>query len=564
MTDMVKKHFLLLLLLLPSLQSLGQDAKIMLAKGDSLYAEKLYKRAVDCYKTAAENGNTEAQSNLAYAYYHGEGTDRDYAAAAMWYKRAAQQEFAKAQYNLAYCYMYGRGVPRNYDKAIDLLTASANNNFVQAQITLSDCYGKGVLVEQDIEESKKWRMRSQENNGAQEEKTEKPEATIPEKEKPRIVVKPSLSHLPEVSKEDTLATKPQTALPSEAEQVTVKVETDAPVIKILYPEDGAQFHTNSIKIKYQLLAKGMEKETKVIALVDGQKQPTDRAVRAANTIDVDLQSRDCNVMLYAQNAKGNSEPVSIRLVREKIVTDLPKLLVLAVGVGEYDDPQLPSLKYTCKDARDFTEAVKSKKGMPFSEVEAVMLLDSMATRENIHEGMQWLAQEAAPSDICMFFYAGHGYRDETDKFYFMSYGGKTNRLYNCFSAQEFRDEAQKINGKFVVFTDACYSAQLGERSAASDFTEQLRQTKKGMIMFASSASDTKSKEDDQWQNGAFTKVLVQAFQGAAKQPGDTGLSTQMLDRYLYDNVRKLTEYKQTPIFRNPNGIEPFNLFIYEE
>ena len=80
---------------------------------------------------------------------------------------------------------------------------------------------------------------------------------------------------------------------------------------------------------------------------------------------------------------------------------------------------------------------------------------------------------------------------------------------------------------------------------------------------ASSASDTKSNEDPTWGNGAFTKALVEAFNGAAKQATDEGLSTQQLEMYLYKEVRKTTNFKQSPVFMNPNGMEHFNIFTYE-
>ena len=118
-----------------------------------------------------------------------------------------------------------------------------------------------------------------------------------------------------------------------------------------------------------------------------------------------------------------------------------------------------------------------------------------------------------------------------------------------------------------MFTDACYSAGLfdGNRSAATThFIEQLRRTKNGILFYASSSKNTRSKEDPAWENGAFTKALISAFNGGARKQFDEGLSTQELERYLYDEVRRLTNFKQTPIFNNPNGMEHFNIFIYAE
>ena len=321
----------------------------------------------------------------------------------------------------------------------------------------------------------------------------------------------------------------------------------APVVRILYPEDQSLFHTDVVKLKYQLLAQGLESSTKVTVMVDGVRQPDSRAVKQADMIEVDVPNRDCTIMLFAQNEKGNSIPATIRLIRENVSeADLPRLFAVVVGVGDYKDEKLLPLKMTVKDANDFANVLRSKKGHPF---------------------MEWMGQEARPNDLCMFFFAGHGYRDERDRFFFMPYGGNTKRTYECFSATDFKDAAEKINSKFVVFADACYSAGLleGNRSAAAEhFVEQLRRSKNGMLFYASSAGDTKSKEDPTWGNGAFTKALVEAFNGAARKDGDEGLSTRSLDAYLYEAVRKTTDYKQTPVFMNPSGIEHFNIFTYEK
>ena len=348
----------------------------------------------------------------------------------------------------------------------------------------------------------------------------------------------------------------------------VGMSNGAPVVRILYPEDQSLFHTDVVKLKYQLLAQGLENSTKITVMVDGVRQPDSRAAKQADMIEVDVPNRDCTVMLFAQNEKGNSIPATIRLIRENVSElDLPRLFAVVVGVGEYNDEKLLPLKMTVKDANDFANVLRSKKGHPFTDVEVKLLCDQEATRGDIFEAMEWMGQEARPNDLCMFFFAGHGYRDERDRFFFVPYGGNTKRTYECFSATDFKDAAEKINSKFVVFADACYSAGLleGNRSAAAEhFVEQLRRSKNGMLFYASSAGDTKSKEDPTWGNGAFTKALVEAFNGAARKEGDEGLSTRTLDAYLYDAVRRTTDFKQTPVFMNPSGIEHFNIFTYEK
>lgn len=634
-----------------------EQGKLLLHKGDSLYRQGNFEEAAIAYLISANEGNAEAQFDIAYAYFNGEGIERDYASAAMWFKRSARQNYAKAQYNLAYCYMNGRGVPRDYDKASDLLHQSANNNYKRAQLTLADCYANGILVEQNEKESQKWMAMAANLQPEQPQTepaaptapatapttpstsapsspstpsassspvpapepivqapankaTEKPDtkketldgdfdievdipgiSSTPTTPKPVVVAQPTAPQpaapqpaAPQPTTEQPAAPKPTEEQPkpriikgpahilaekeaTPAAQPTLAAANSAPVLKILYPEDQSMFHTDQIKLKYQLIAGNCADSTRIVVMVDGQRQPTTRAVRAANTIDVDLPRHDCTVMMYAQNKNGNSEPATIRLIREATSMELPKLFVVAIGVGDYNDPKLPKLRFTCKDAKDFSKAITSKKGLPYEDVQVKILCDNEATRADIFEAMEWLKQESSPNDVCIFFFAGHGMRDEKDRFYFMPYGCNTNKLYECFSASDFRNEAEDIHGKLIAFVDACYSGALfeGGRSAATThFIEQLKRSKNGMLLYASSSSDTKSREDESWENGAFTKALVEALNGAAKEEHAEGLSTQELEHFLYKQVRKLTDFKQTPIFINPSGIEHFNIFNYEK
>ena len=596
------KYINILLLCLMTMTGMADDfedeGRKWLRMGNEKYEQGYFDVAVGYYLKAAEFHVVEAQFYLGYALYKGEGIRKDYTSAVMWFKRAANSGYPQAEYNLAYCYMEGHGVPRDYEKAQLWLLSSANHGYLDAQKTLAECYEKGILFEQDSAKCQYWKDIAEGIS-----KTTKPSSTKAlDSTQDTTVNQTALSPnedvfssppLIDIELEGELHERTQPAkdtVSQIADDTTVAIEKEvlsekrapiilyppgqepkkaSPMVKILFPKDQSFFHTDVVKVKYQLIADGLESKTEVTALVDGVKRGTDtRAVHQANSIDVEVPNRDCTVTLFAHNEAGNSEPVSIRLIRENIAQgDMPRLFCVVVGVGDYNDDKLQPLKLATKDAHDFAEAVSKKRGLPFSDVQVKVLIDKEATRTDIFEAMEWLQQETTPNDVCIFYYAGHGYRDEKDRFYFMPYGGTTDKLYNCFSAADFRNMADDINCKLIVFADACFSAALfeGSRSAATThFVEQLRRTKNGVMLYASSASDTKSKEDASWGNGAFTKALVQAFNGGARQQFDEGLSTQALEMYIYKEVRRITNFKQTPIFINPNGMEHFNIFIYEE
>ena len=65
----------------------------------------------------AEQGNPEAQTELADMYCTGKDVTKDYIRAAYWYRRAADQGYAKAQYNLGVMYDEGQGVARDHQRA---------------------------------------------------------------------------------------------------------------------------------------------------------------------------------------------------------------------------------------------------------------------------------------------------------------------------------------------------------------------------------------------------------------------------------------------------------------
>jgi tetratricopeptide (TPR) repeat protein len=81
------------------------------------WIQKANGQAADWYRKAAEQGEAQAQFNLGWLYYTGQGVTQDYRQAADWFRKAAEQGFAKAQYNLGLMYGTGQGVAQDYIEA---------------------------------------------------------------------------------------------------------------------------------------------------------------------------------------------------------------------------------------------------------------------------------------------------------------------------------------------------------------------------------------------------------------------------------------------------------------
>ena len=150
-------------------------------------------------RRAAEEGDSDAQSQLGTMLAAGEGVEQDPEEALNWLTKAVEQGNLTAIFNLGIIYERGIGVPQNDDeagfwfwqaaekedvgarmklgtmliknrgfsggsRAIQAITASAESGLAYAQAFLGKLYLEGVGFDQDFESAEKW-LRSAAEQG---------------------------------------------------------------------------------------------------------------------------------------------------------------------------------------------------------------------------------------------------------------------------------------------------------------------------------------------------------------------------------------------------------------
>jgi TPR repeat protein len=115
-----------------------------------------YEKAVYWYRKAAVQGNKDAQYNLAVSYAFGEGVKQDLTEAAIWYRRAGEQNHVVSQYSLGISYAYGEGVPQDQKEAARWFKKAADQGYARAQVNLGSMYHTGEGVDQDYTEAARW------------------------------------------------------------------------------------------------------------------------------------------------------------------------------------------------------------------------------------------------------------------------------------------------------------------------------------------------------------------------------------------------------------------------
>jgi TPR repeat protein len=107
--------------------------------------------AVKFYRSAANEGNSQARNALGECYLNGVGVEsKNAGVAAFWFQQA--KDYAPAQINLADCLLNGTGIPPDKSRAINLyeeaafsLTATREDK-EKAHQKLGDCYRDGIGV----------------------------------------------------------------------------------------------------------------------------------------------------------------------------------------------------------------------------------------------------------------------------------------------------------------------------------------------------------------------------------------------------------------------------------
>ncbi len=129
---------------------------------------------------------------------------------------------------------------------------------------------------------------------------------------------------------------------------------------------------------------------------------------------------------------------------------------------------------------------------------------------------------------------------------------------------DIKNTVSSIAGKVAMFVDTCHSGGVMGKRAITDITgviNELTSAENGVVVFASSTGRQYSLEDPQWQNGAFTKAVIEGIAGKADLLGKGKITVNMLDAFIAERVKEITNGKQTPVTTKPNTVPDFPIAV---
>ena len=263
------------------------------------------------------------------------------------------------------------------------------------------------------------------------------------------------------------------------------------------------------------------------------------------------------ISLYAKTKANQSEPenIVINTNMEHRWYKHSDLYVLSIGVKEYNNSNY-NLTVADNDATAIAELFKDQESIYYKNVYTKILINQDATRENIRLGLEWVKTNATQNDICVIFIAGHGI-NVNGLYYFLPHDFTGNAKISGIPSEEFTDIMTQLPARMIFWVDTCHSGNI-TRNWKSDITGSIRDlssNQRGVVLMMASTGNEKSREDEEWGHGAFTKAIVEGMdQLRADEDKNNIINISELDNYVTRRVKDLTSGKQHPTTEIPISI----------
>ncbi|HEV7508520.1 MAG TPA: caspase family protein [Thermoanaerobaculia bacterium] len=207
---------------------------------------------------------------------------------------------------------------------------------------------------------------------------------------------------------------------------------------------------------------------------------------------------------------------------------------LVIGIGQFQDPDIPTLQFPAKDARDLAAVLKDPRYGRFNPANVVLLTDEKATRANILSALSEIIDKAREDDLVFLYFSSHGSPHQDDAGmqgvgYIVTYDTSRKSLF--IDALEYEDFSRKVAlikaRRKVAFLDTCYSGQakpgakglfIEDGRGIEDKTARLFLSGEGTYVVTSSKSSERSFESESLHNGYFTYYLIEALKKGLEPP----------------------------------------------
>ena len=339
-----------------------------------------------------------------------------------------------------------------------------------------------------------------------------------------------------------------------------------PTVVITQPErSGVKLEGSTTVVRARLISQGKHAITNAQLLVDGRPYKGTGEVRrfqkpilGQDTVEWRIQllpgSHTLKVLADSEVSQGSDEIINV--LQPGVSEGLPQLFVLAVGISDYERPQL-RLQHAANDATQLTETFQKASSPRYRKVVPILLTDRKANRAAILKALGQLRKDASARDVVIVFLSAHGKRNEGDRYFLLPSDADPEDLAStCISKDDLNAAIKLVPGRVVLLLDACNSGEVGNKAPplTDDVIRELKSEESGVITMCSSMPTELSREAD--GHGHFTRALIEGLNGKARRSATGEIYLSAIDDYVGDRVKQLSNGRQHPVSGKTTGIGP--------
>lgn len=263
----------------------------------------------------------------------------------------------------------------------------------------------------------------------------------------------------------------------------------------------------------------------------------------------------CRISASVETADGKVHEDHITLQYAGSITK-PTLHVFAVGINDYQAPDIKNLRFAVKDAQEFMNTVKNTKiESLYDHMDSIIVPQEKANTEYIIQMLQQLRKQVNSEDVVILYFSGHGMKDQKDdKAYFLTMDASANRPQDGLPFDVIMENCSYMANdnecKILILMDACYSGAMTEEKKSALNAEMA--THPAIVGLYSSSEIQPSSETSTAQHGLFTKALIEGINNPQKafNADDGSIMINQLFGYIAKQVSSQTKNRQTPILDN--------------
>ncbi len=231
---------------------------------------------------------------------------------------------------------------------------------------------------------------------------------------------------------------------------------------------------------------------------------------------------------------------------------------VVIGLADFADPNIPKLKYSGKDAKDFYDYLVDPAQGHFAKDHVKLLVNSDATKVNIMDvlGDSFLPHAAAPGDLVVIYLSTHGSpagADINGVNYVIAYDTQVTKMFatGIEMRQLIRIIKERVHtNRIMVVMDTCYSGAgaIGESHKGltrTNINPTALAQGSGSVVLSSSAPDQRAWESENFKNSYFTHYLIDAL----KAPGNHSIDQDfnVMKQKVQGDVLRDKGEMQTPV-----------------